>query len=160
MLYWQELQQKNVRYYTVYFGRVALTSVTVGKWISYENIFKRSARKFTHYSHFLSCKNCALNRAVLVFPSVLARLAEEHQCHYTVSACSHFKAAWVDLFEISPALKILPNYSFPGCGSWRGLRTSSTKPLSTEGLIIFDLHLCQATLSCVCIGAAMVHPRS
>ena len=51
----------------------------------------------------------------------------------SVSGCSHFKAAWVDLFEISPALKILPNYSFPGCGSWRDLRTAST-PLGTEGL--------------------------
>ena len=56
-----------------YFG-CSLTSVTVGKWISYENLFKRSARKFTHYSHFLSCKNCALNRAVLVFPSVRAKI--------------------------------------------------------------------------------------
>ena len=38
------------------------------------------------------------------------------------------------MFEISPALKILPKYSFPGCGSWVDLRTASTKPLSTEGL--------------------------
>ena len=67
--------------------------------------------------------------------------AEEHiliyniSIYYTVSGCSHFKAAWVDMFEIShPALKILPNYSFPGCGSWRDLRTASTEPLSTEGL--------------------------
>ena len=48
----------------------SLTIVTVGKWISYENFFKRSTRIFTRFSHFLSCKNCPLNRAVLVFPSV------------------------------------------------------------------------------------------
>jgi hypothetical protein len=47
-----------------------LTSVTVGKWISDENLFKRSTRKFIHFFHVLSCKNCALNRAVVVLPSV------------------------------------------------------------------------------------------
>ena len=52
----------------IYIG-CSLTSVTVGKWISYENLFKRT-RKLINVSHFLSCKNCALNRAVLVFPSV------------------------------------------------------------------------------------------
>ena len=45
-------------------------SVTVGKWIFYENLFERSTRNFTHFSHFLSCKNRALNHAVLVLPSV------------------------------------------------------------------------------------------
>ena len=52
----------------IYIG-CSLTSATVGKWISYENLFKRT-RKLINVSHFLSCKNCALNRAVLVFPSV------------------------------------------------------------------------------------------
>ena len=60
--------------------------------------------------------------------------AEERQyniyMYYTVSGCSHLKAAWVDLFEISPALKILPNY-FPGCGSWRDLRMASSTSGST-----------------------------
>ena len=35
-----------------------------------KTLFKRSTRNFLHFSHFLSCKKCALNRAVLVFPSV------------------------------------------------------------------------------------------
>ena len=56
-------------YIYIYIG-CSLTSVTAGKWISYENLFKTSTGKFFHFSHFLSCKNCALNRAVLVFPSV------------------------------------------------------------------------------------------
>ena len=48
----------------------SLTSVTVGKLIFYENLFKRSTRNFMHFSICFSCKNCALNRAVLVLPSV------------------------------------------------------------------------------------------
>ena len=47
-----------------------LPSVTVGEWISHEPVFKRNTRKSIHFSNCLSCKNCALNRAVLVFPCV------------------------------------------------------------------------------------------
>ena len=56
-------------YIYILFG-CSLTSVTVGKLIFYENLFKRSTRNFMHFSNFFSCKNCALNRPVLVLPSV------------------------------------------------------------------------------------------
>ena len=56
-------------YLYLYLG-CSLPSVTVGAWISHEPLFKRSTTKSIHFSNFLSCKNCALNRAVLVFPCV------------------------------------------------------------------------------------------